>query len=178
MEPIIDLDETQCSQYLKLPRNAKVYRCNFKLDNLSDVKNEDVTLMTNIIAYVCYHVAKGDRNIKVILEAIKHYYRDNITLDKYIVRIDMPKDVVFTDMDLCGIHELNLELISDPIRIINGDTTTQLVIGVYSKSNPFVVEQVSVCHMRYTRLKLATYEAGDNDDSGPVKRKRKMTPNQ
>lgn len=175
MEPIIDLDETQCSQYLKLPRNARVSRCNFQLDNLSDVRKEDVTLMTNIVSYVCYHVTQGDRAVKATFENTKFHFHDNIILDKYVVRIDIPKDVAFTDQDLCGIHELNLELISDPIRIIPGDTSTQLVISVYSKANPFVMEHVSVCHMRYKTLKLVSYD-NDQDDSGPVKRKRKMTP--
>jgi hypothetical protein len=176
MEPIIDLDESQCSQYLKLPRNAKVYRCNFQLDNLTEARKEDVILLTNIVAYVCYHIAQGDRGVKATFESTKYHFHD-IILDRYVVRIDIPKDVVFTDQDLCGIHELNLELISDPIKIINGDASTQLVISVYSKANPFVMEHVSVCHMRYKTLKLVSYDT-DQDDSGPVKRKRKMTPTQ
>jgi hypothetical protein len=173
MDSVVDLGETDCEKYFNLPGNARVCRCNFSLEDLSEVKKADLTLITSIITYVCYKVAKRDKNIEVYLCGLKHTYR-NVELDKYTIRIVMPKTVTFTSLDLNDIHKLDLEVITDGIKIAYENDAFVLEIGVYSKTNPYVVSQVSVCHMRISRLDVITDDNND-DVSEPIRRKRKMT---
>jgi hypothetical protein len=165
------MDDVDQKKNLNLPENVKTFRCTFSLENMSEIKKEDMTLITHIISFSCYTIAQRHRNVDVFLTCVTSVYKE-IKLEKYVLHIILPKNVAISSLDLAAIHQINLELISDAIVVTHRDDGISLEISVYSKSNPFVVENVSICHIRMTRLNIVTYQ--DDNESGHIKRKRKI----
>ena len=170
----MDFDEDECAGLVKLPPNAKICRTNFSLSNMKEIEKADLLLITNIISYCSHHIATKDDQVKAYVTTSKTSFKGQ-KLVKYVLFIEMPVTIKPGSRDLNEIHFLGLHLMPDSILVVRGDNYTALEVKVYSHSNPYVTEDISLTRMNLKKLKFASFVDDDDLRPGPIKRKRKSS---
>lgn len=165
----MDVGDTTCRKHMKLPENC-VCRCNFSLEDMSDIQKIDIGVCTRVVTYVCFNIAQRHQKISTFISVTRHVYED-VKLCKYVVQMELPKDVVLKSDAFAAIHEINTDMITEPVTIRFSNDKIVLEVSIFSMSNPFVVEHTSITHIKLNHLRLVSYET--KDEFGGVKRKRK-----